>query len=167
MADQLDVVVATTAFGMGIDKPDTRFVIHAEPADSLDSYYQEIGRAGRDGQPALAVLVYRQEDLGLRTFFASGVPAEEELQQVAGLVAAGEAAGIGRRPRPGVARGDWPGGDPAGPRPEPAGAGPRPSSSTSRAPRTPPRTPRRPARPPRPHGSSPSTTSGSTRAASR
>src|SRR4051812_38869116 len=94
MDDELDVVVATTAFGMGIDKPDTRFVVHAEPADSLDSYYQEIGRAGRDGQAAVAVLVYRQEDLGLRTFFASGVPAEEELQQVAGLVAAAPAAGV-------------------------------------------------------------------------
>src|SRR3954468_7985749 len=77
MDDELDVVVATTAFGMGIDKPDTRFVIHAEPADSLDSYYQEIGRAGRDGEPALAVLVYRQEDLGLRRFFAAGAPPEE------------------------------------------------------------------------------------------
>jgi ATP-dependent DNA helicase RecQ len=94
MDDELDVVVATTAFGMGIDKPDVRFVVHAEPADSIDSYYQEIGRAGRDGRPATAVLVYRQEDLGLRRFFAAGAPAEEELQQVAALVTAGIEAGL-------------------------------------------------------------------------
>jgi ATP-dependent DNA helicase RecQ len=86
LAGDLDVVVATTAFGMGIDKADVRFVLHAEVADSLDSYYQEIGRAGRDGEPAEAVLFYRQEDLGLRKFFASGGVDEQALQKVATLV---------------------------------------------------------------------------------
>jgi len=70
-SDGLDVVVATTAFGMGIDKPNVRFVVHADVPDSVDSYYQEIGRAGRDGEPARAVLHYRAEDLGIRSFFAS------------------------------------------------------------------------------------------------
>ena len=54
----LDVVVATSAFGMGIDKPDVRTVVHAGVPGSLDEYYQEIGRAGRDGRPAAAVLVH-------------------------------------------------------------------------------------------------------------
>ena len=58
-------------------KSHVRFVIHSEPADSVDSYFQEIGRAGRDGEPAEAVLLYRTEDLGLRRFFASGADSEE------------------------------------------------------------------------------------------
>jgi len=72
MGDDLDVVVATTAFGMGVDKPNVRFVLHHDPSESVDSYYQEIGRAGRDDEPAEAVLFYRTEDLGLRRFFAAG-----------------------------------------------------------------------------------------------
>ncbi len=86
LSGEVDVLVATTAFGMGIDKPDIRFVLHATVAESLDAYYQEIGRAGRDGDPATVVLFYRQADLGLRRFFTGGGFDDEAVRAVLGTV---------------------------------------------------------------------------------
>lgn len=72
MKGALQVIAATSAFGMGVDKADVRFVMHYDVPDSLDAYYQELGRAGRDGEPAEACLLYRPQDLNLYKFFAGG-----------------------------------------------------------------------------------------------
>ncbi|MFO0572903.1 MAG: RecQ family ATP-dependent DNA helicase [Polyangia bacterium] len=88
MSEAVDVIVATSAFGMGIDKPNVRFVFHYEACGSIDSYYQEIGRAGRDGQPARAVLFYRPADLAVHKFFAgSGKLSAEQIERVAQALA--------------------------------------------------------------------------------
>ncbi len=81
--DDLDVVVATSAFGMGIDKPGVRFVVHASVQESLDSYYQQIGRAGRDGEPATVVLCYRPEDLALQNFLTTDTTPDDVVEAVA------------------------------------------------------------------------------------
>lgn len=72
MSGRLEVIAATTAFGMGVDKADVRFVYHFDVPSSLGRYYQELGRAGRDGAPAEAILFYRPQDLSLHKFFAGG-----------------------------------------------------------------------------------------------
>ncbi|WP_022882883.1 RecQ family ATP-dependent DNA helicase [Gryllotalpicola ginsengisoli] len=103
---ELDVVVATSAFGMGVDKPDVRYVVHADVPDSLDIYYHEAGRAGRDGEPAQAILHYRPEDFALTSFFNGGLPDADELHRAYTAIAAagggagteaGTDGGLGRR----------------------------------------------------------------------
>lgn len=110
MGGGTDVLVATSAFGLGVDKPDVRFVVHVEAPPSLDDYLQESGRAGRDGRPAEVLLVHRPEDLSLGRFFATGVPRRSSVERVLRALPEGagpdradqvdgvaDAAGLGRR----------------------------------------------------------------------
>lgn len=88
LEDALNVIVATIAFGMGVDKPNVRFVFHYDISGSLDAYYQEIGRAGRDSHPARAILFYRSADIGLQRFLTSGSQmSTDEVEQVARVIA--------------------------------------------------------------------------------
>ena len=85
--NKVRVIVCTNAFGMGIDKPDVRLVVHVDVPDCLENYYQESGRAGRDGKKSYAVLLYHEKDIAeLNGLHAIRFPSEQQIKNIYGAV---------------------------------------------------------------------------------
>jgi ATP-dependent DNA helicase RecQ len=91
------IIAATIAFGMGIDKPDVRWVLHYDPTPSPDEYYQEMGRAGRDGEPSQARMLFRYEDFDRERYLTARGVSTAAVAEVAAAVASGQGATLGTR----------------------------------------------------------------------